>query len=82
MSLIGPRPALPYEVDMYEPWHRKRLQAKPGLTGLWQVTGRSCVSFDEMVRMDIEYIEKCCPWLDTKILFLTPWVVLSRKGAK
>lgn len=82
MSLIGPRPALPYEVAMYKDWHLKRLQIKPGLTGLWQVVGRSSVSFDEMVNLDIEYIEHCSAWLDIKILLLTPFAALSGRGAK
>ena len=82
MSLIGPRPALPYEVAMYEDWHCKRLQVKPGLTGLWQVMARSSVCFDDMVQLDIQYIERCCPWLEIKILLLTPLAILSGKGAK
>ena len=56
MSLVGPRPPLPYEVEQYKPWHRRRvLEAKPGITGLWQVTGRSRTTFDEMVRLDLRY---------------------------
>jgi len=81
MSLIGPRPALPYEVDVYEDWHKRRLEALPGITGLWQVKGRCRVSFDEMVRMDIEYIEHQSLRLDLWILLLTPWAVISGKGA-
>jgi lipopolysaccharide/colanic/teichoic acid biosynthesis glycosyltransferase len=81
MSLVGPRPSIPYEVDEYEPWHRQRLKAKPGLTGLWQVTARSSADFDEMVRLDIQYIEHQSLWLDLKMLLKTPRAVLSGKGA-
>jgi lipopolysaccharide/colanic/teichoic acid biosynthesis glycosyltransferase len=82
MSIVGPRPALPYEVAMYEEWHRQRLQCVPGITGWWQVKGRSTVSFDEMVKMDIWYIRHRSLALDLKILFLlTPWAVISGKGA-
>lgn len=80
MSLVGPRPPLPYELAAYQTWHRGRLlQVKPGITGLWQVTGRSRVGFDEMVRLDLQYATSWTPWLDIKILFLTPGAVL--KGA-
>jgi lipopolysaccharide/colanic/teichoic acid biosynthesis glycosyltransferase len=81
MSLVGPRPPIAYEVDEYKSWHHRRLGAKPGLTGLWQVTGRSSVDFDEMVRLDIEYSENQSFWLDLKILLETPLAVLSGKGA-
>ncbi len=81
MSLVGPRPALPYEVECYAEWHKRRLQAKPGLTGLWQVKGRCRVSFDEGVRMDIYYIEHMSLALDLKVLLRTPWAALSGKGA-
>lgn len=81
MSLVGPRPPIPYEVEEYRPWHRRRLRAKPGLTGLWQVTARSSASFDEKVRLDVEYIENQSLWLDLKILAKTPLVVLSGDGA-
>ncbi|MCB2180226.1 sugar transferase [bacterium] len=82
MSLVGPRPAIPYEVEMYSDTHMKRLNAKPGLTGLWQVTARSSVNFDEMVELDVQYVEQKSLWLDLKILFMTPFVVISTKGAK
>ena len=82
MSLVGPRPALPYEVEEYQEWHKARLAPMPGLTGWWQVHGRSRVSFDEMVRMDIYYSEHCSLSLDAQILLSTPWAVLSGKGAK
>lgn len=81
MSLVGPRPPIPYEVDAYKLWHRQRLAATPGLTGLWQVTARSLVDFDEMVRLDIWYIEHQSLWLDLRILLKTPLVVLSGQGA-
>jgi lipopolysaccharide/colanic/teichoic acid biosynthesis glycosyltransferase len=81
MSLVGPRPAIPYEVAMYKPWHLLRLQAQPGLSGLQQVTARCTADFDEQVRLDIEYIEHQSMWLDLKILFKTPLAVLSARGA-
>lgn len=82
MSLVGPRPAIPYEFDNYDVWHRYRLlQVKPGITGLWQVTGRSATTFDEMVRLDLKYINEWSLWLDFKILLLTPWAVVKGKGA-
>jgi lipopolysaccharide/colanic/teichoic acid biosynthesis glycosyltransferase len=81
MSLVGPRPAIPYEVDMYKPWHLGRLNATPGVTGLWQVTGRSSADFDEMVHLDIQYIKQQSFWLDLNIIFKTMLVVFSRKGA-
>lgn len=82
MSLVGPRPAIPYEVDAYEAWHRRRvLEAKPGMTGLWQVKGRSRVTFDEMVRLDVQYANARSLWLDLKILLATPRAVLFGAGA-
>jgi len=81
MSLVGPRPPIPYEVEMYEPWHFQRLSSTPGLTGLWQVRARSSATFDEMVKLDMDYLEHCCLWLDIKILFQTPLVALGGKGS-
>jgi exopolysaccharide biosynthesis polyprenyl glycosylphosphotransferase len=81
MSLVGPRPPIPDEVDQYADWHKKRLEVRPGLTGLWQVSGRSLLSFDEMVLLDIYYIENWSLWLDLKILLRTVPHVLSSKGA-
>ncbi|MDQ4075346.1 MAG: sugar transferase [Chloroflexota bacterium] len=81
MSLIGPRPALPNEVAQYQEWHRKRLEAAPGLTGLWQVSGRSDVTFDEMMLLDIYYTEQWSPMLDTMILLKTIPTVLFQRGA-
>lgn len=82
MSLVGPRPAIPYEVEMYKPWQHKRLEAMPGITGLWQVTRRSASSFDEMVTLDIWYVEHQTLWLYLKVLFMTPLAVLTGKGAE
>ncbi|MDZ4854900.1 MAG: sugar transferase [Nitrospirota bacterium] len=82
MSLVGPRPPLRYEVQQYKPWHRQRvLEAKPGLTGLWQVTGRSRTTFDEMVRLDIRYAREQSFWADTKIFLATPAAVIKGSGA-
>jgi len=81
MSLVGPRPAIPYEVEMYKPWYRRRLDAKPGLTGLWQVSGRCTLGFDEMMKLDIKYVEEQSLKMDLLIILKTPLVVLSRKGA-
>jgi lipopolysaccharide/colanic/teichoic acid biosynthesis glycosyltransferase len=82
MSLVGPRPPLPYELRHYAPWHRCRiLEATPGITGLWQVTGRSRTTFDEMVRLDLRYARTRSLWTDLRILLRTPAAVLSGKGA-
>jgi lipopolysaccharide/colanic/teichoic acid biosynthesis glycosyltransferase len=81
MSLVGPRPAIPYEVDMYKPWHLQRLEAQPGITGLQQVTSRSTADFDEQVRLDIEYVNRRSFWLDIKIILKTPFVIISTRGA-
>jgi lipopolysaccharide/colanic/teichoic acid biosynthesis glycosyltransferase len=82
MSLVGPRPPVPYEFECYEMWHRQRLVAvKPGITGQWQVGGRSRTTFDEMVRMDLKYANSWSVWGDIKILSQTPRAVLSGVGA-
>src|SRR5579863_4568496 len=82
MSLVGPRPAIPYELAVYKTWHRRRvLEVKPGITGLWQVTGRSRVKFDDMVRLDLRYATSWSPWLDFKILIRTPLAVIRGAGA-
>jgi lipopolysaccharide/colanic/teichoic acid biosynthesis glycosyltransferase len=82
MSLVGPRPPLPYELEQYDPWHRGRLlEAMPGITGLWQVVGRSRTTFDEMVRLDLRYARTRSLWSDIKILLATPAAVLSGRGA-
>jgi exopolysaccharide biosynthesis polyprenyl glycosylphosphotransferase len=82
MSLVGPRPPIPYELEDYQIWHRRRvLESKPGITGLWQVNGRSRVKFDDMVRMDLQYAKRWSLWLDVKILLQTPAAVLFGAGA-
>lgn len=82
MSLVGPRPAIPYEVACYDTWHRQRLlNVKPGITGLWQVTGRSRTQFADMVRLDVQYAESWTPWMDLKILLKTPGAVIFGDGA-
>jgi len=82
MSLVGPRPPLQYEVAQYKPWHYRRvLEAKPGITGLWQVSGRSRTTFDDMVRLDLRYAKNPSAWADIKILLATPRAVISGKGA-
>jgi lipopolysaccharide/colanic/teichoic acid biosynthesis glycosyltransferase len=82
MSLVGPRPPVPYEFEVYDFWHRRRvLEVKPGVTGLWQVNGRSRTCFDDMVRLDLRYSQTWSLWLDLKILLATPLAVLAGDGA-
>ena len=81
MSMIGPRPAIPYELEVYKPWHFQRLEAQPGISGLQQVEARSVVDFDEQVKMDLEYINSQSLWLDIKIALKTPLAVISGRGA-
>jgi lipopolysaccharide/colanic/teichoic acid biosynthesis glycosyltransferase len=82
MSFVGPRPPLAYEVEQYKAWHRRRvLEAKPGITGLWQVKGRSRTTFDEMVRLDIRYARTRSLWMDLGILLATPRAVIAGRGA-
>jgi lipopolysaccharide/colanic/teichoic acid biosynthesis glycosyltransferase len=82
MSLVGPRPPVTYEFEVYDSWHRRRvLEAKPGVTGLWQVSGRSRTCFDDMVRLDLRYSQRWSLWLDLKILLATPRAVLKGDGA-
>jgi len=82
MSLVGPRPPVPYEFEIYEYWHRRRvLEVQPGITGLWQVSGRSRTTFDEMVRLDLRYCRSWSLWLDLKILLATPKAVVFGAGA-
>lgn len=81
MSLVGPRPCLPYEYEMYKDWHKKRLTVRPGISGVWQVAGRSAVAFEDMVLLDLYYIYNRCLSLDVSILYETAFVVLERKGA-
>jgi len=81
MSLVGPRPPIPDEVERYRDRELKRLEIRPGITGLWQVSGRSDLSYEDMIRLDFEYIENWSIWLDLKILLKTVPAILSRKGA-
>ena len=82
MSIVGPRPPIPYEISHYKYWHRRRvIEVKPGITGLWQITGRSRTTFDEMVRLDIRYIRQQSIWLDLKIIVKTPHAMVSGEGA-
>jgi lipopolysaccharide/colanic/teichoic acid biosynthesis glycosyltransferase len=82
MSLVGPRPPIPYEIERYEPWHLRRiLEMKPGITGLWQVSGRSTTTFDDMVRLDLRYVKNWSLWLDLKILVKTVREVIYPRSA-
>ena len=81
MSLVGPRPCLPYEYEMYQDWHKNRTSVRPGITGLWQITGRSEVAFEDMILLDLYYIYNRNLILDCNILFETVFVVLEKKGA-
>jgi lipopolysaccharide/colanic/teichoic acid biosynthesis glycosyltransferase len=82
MSLVGPRPPVPYEYEAYDVWHRDRMmEVRPGITGLWQVTGRSKTTFDEMVRLDLHYAGSWSILMDLKILIQTPMAVFSGDGA-
>ena len=80
MSLVGPRPCLQYEMEQYKPWHKARFDALPGITGLWQVSGRNRITFDEMVRLDISYLQNWSFEKDIIILLKTPFVVLFDKA--
>ena len=82
MSLVGPRPPIPYEVELYQFHHHDRLRTIPGITGWWQVRGRSATSFEEMVQMDVEYIQQQSMWLDIKIIVMTVTAVVYGKGAR
>jgi exopolysaccharide biosynthesis polyprenyl glycosylphosphotransferase len=81
MSIVGPRPPIPYEVHEYDVWHRKRLDMKPGITGLWQVSGRNRLTFEQMVKVDLFYIENWSIWLDLKIILLTIPALWRDEGA-
>jgi lipopolysaccharide/colanic/teichoic acid biosynthesis glycosyltransferase len=81
MSLVGPRPAISYEVAEYPGWYMRRFDTKPGMTGLWQINGRNERTYEEMVRLDIDYVERRSLLLDISILARTPWTVVSRRGA-
>lgn len=76
MSIVGPRPCIPYEYEVYEPWQRRRFDAVPGLTGLWQVSGKNRTTFNQMIRLDIEYSQRMSLWMDVKILLKTIPAVL------
>ena len=80
MSLVGPRPPLEYEVDLYEPWQLERLAVRPGMSGLWQVSGRSRVSYVEMCRLDVRYVREWSLRRDLIIMLKTPWVIFSNSG--
>ncbi len=81
MSLVGPRPLPDYEVEKFQPWHRRRMSMRPGITGLWQISGRNEVRFDDWMRLDLEYIDRWSLWLDAAILLRTLPAVVLRKGA-
>ncbi len=78
MSLVGPRPCIPYEYEHYQPWHKRRFEAVPGLTGLWQVSGKNRTTFNEMIQLDIFYAENASFWLDLLIIFKTPPALVSQ----
>jgi lipopolysaccharide/colanic/teichoic acid biosynthesis glycosyltransferase len=80
MSLVGPRPAIPYEVDLFTPWQLRRQQAKPGITGLQQITARCTLNFNNQVDLDVQYIENQTLGMDLKILFTTPFAIFKQKG--
>jgi lipopolysaccharide/colanic/teichoic acid biosynthesis glycosyltransferase len=81
MSLVGPRPCLPYEFEIYKDWHKKRLGVRPGITGLWQVAGRSEVAFEDMVLLDLYYVYNRNFSLDMNVVYETIFAVLAKKGA-
>ena len=80
MSLVGPRPCIPGEFKQFLPWQRERANALPGLTGLWQVSGKNRTTFEEMIRLDIQYARNPSFWLNLKIIFLTPWAIARQIG--
>ncbi len=82
MSLVGPRPCLPYEYENYDEWQKRRVSVIPGCTGVWQVWGRSVVTFQESVVLDLYYINNMSPWLDIQLIFQTVPVMLFSRGAK
>jgi lipopolysaccharide/colanic/teichoic acid biosynthesis glycosyltransferase len=79
MSVVGPRPAIPYELDLYKDWHHRRLAARPGVTGLWQIRRHDTQNFDDVIRLDLEYIDSFSIWLDLKIILLTVPMILFRR---
>jgi len=82
MSLVGPRPAIPYELEHYEVWHHERHNVRPGITGLWQVRGRGCLTPEDMLKLDVEYARTWSVWLDCKLIVLTIPSVLTARGAR
>lgn len=80
MSIVGPRPPIAYEIEHYKDWHRERLTVRPGITGLWQVSGRNRLTFDEMCRLDIQYIHEWNLLTDLRIMLTTPWVMFVDHG--
>jgi lipopolysaccharide/colanic/teichoic acid biosynthesis glycosyltransferase len=80
MSIVGPRPSLPYEYELFKEWHKQRVLVLPGITGLWQVTARNKVRFDDQVRIDLDYIQHMNLWLDLKIVLMTPYEMIKGKG--
>lgn len=82
MSMIGPRPAIPYELEVYKPWHFRRLEAQSGISGLQQVTARCVADFDEQIKLDIDYVTHQSIWLDLKIALKTPLAIVSSRGAR
>ena len=81
MSLVGPRPSLPKEVELFDDWIMERFEVKPGLTCIWQVSGRNNIDFEEWMKLDIEYIRKRSLWLDIKLIFKTVFVLFGDKNA-
>jgi lipopolysaccharide/colanic/teichoic acid biosynthesis glycosyltransferase len=79
MSVVGPRPAIPYELDMYKDWYHRRLAVRPGITGLWQVKRHDTQNFDDVMRLDLEYIDSFSIWLDLRIILLTVPMILFRR---
>jgi lipopolysaccharide/colanic/teichoic acid biosynthesis glycosyltransferase len=81
MSIVGPRPPIPKEVEQYEHWQRRRLSMRPGITCLWQVSGRNAIDFEDWMRLDLKYIDNWSLWLDIKVMLKTIPAVISARGA-
>ena len=81
MSIVGPRPALDYELPYYKDWYYQRFDVRPGLTGLWQVKRADAEDFDEMIRMDVDYVEHMSPWLDARLIAMTIPSIIRERGA-
>ena len=82
MSLVGPRPCLPYEYEVFDEWHKRRHSVLPGCTGVWQINGRGSVSFKDSIILDLYYVNNATPWLDLQLIFKTVPVMITGKGAK